>query len=258
MAPRDSSPLGARLYRIARRRWVVASSFAIALIACLSTLYRVSLLPPGLHSRPVSLGAASTTVLVASPNLIVSGSSTQYASLVNRAILLGNVMISPPVLNGIARAVGVPEGRIQASAPMSANVPRALIDPGSGGNATDILASPDQYKLEIQADPSVPVLHVYAQAPSAKRAITLANTAVRAATSYLQQLQSAGRIPPSQWVQMEQLGAARGGVANPGGPTEMAILVFVGVFGVMVWLLSLAARIHGGWVTARLVDQPQT
>lgn len=246
---------GARLYGIFRHRRAVAVSLCIAIVACIWTLYRPTLLPPGLHQRALSIGAASTVLLVAPPNLVVGGNSYQYESLVNRATLLGNVMVSPPVLDSAARAIGVRSSRIQATAPMTANVPRALIDPGSGGSATDIIASPDQYKLEIQADPSVPILHVYTQAPTKTQAVRFATASVQAATSYLQQLQSNEKIPAAQQVSVEQLGSARGGIANPGGPTQMAILVFVGVFCVSLWFSVIVAKIRGGWVHARVAEQ---
>jgi hypothetical protein len=194
-------------------------------------------------------------LLVAPPNLVVGGNSYLYESLVNRATLFGNVMVSPPVLANLARAIGVRPNRIQATAPMTANVPRALIDPGSGGSATDIIASPDRYKLQVQADPSVPILHVYTQAPSKQAAVRFATAAVQAATSYLQQLQSLGKIRPGQQVTVEQLGSAQGGIANPGAPIQIALLVFVGVFCVSLWFSAIAAKIRGGWVQARLAEQ---
>jgi hypothetical protein len=248
---------GARLYEISKRRHAVAIGLLAALLASVFTLYRPSLLPPGLHARALHIGTASTELLIAKPSLIVGGSSYEYESMVNRAVLVGNVMVTPPVMNYVGRVLGVPPGRIQATAPMTANVPRALIDPGSGGSATDIVASPDHYKLEIQADPSVPVLHVYAQGPSTSKAIHLAHAAVQGVVGYLRQMQAAGKIPPAQQVDVQQLGAPRGGIANPGGPTQMAILVFLGVFGVSLWLITIVTKIRRGWATARLAQQLQ-
>lgn len=255
-APRPS--VGAGMYMIWRRKFIVPIAFAVALLASIFTLYRPSLVPPGLHSRSLQIGAASTEVLVAQPNLVVGGSTYDYESLVNRAILVGNVMASPPVLAYMGHAVGVAGTRIQASAPITANVPRALIDPGSGGSATDIVASPDHYKLEVQADPSVPILHIYAQAPSPRAADVLATAAVQGTAKYLSQVEVAQKIPRKEFVQIQQLGAANGGVANPGGAIEIAVLVFAGMFAVTTWFLYLGWKVSRGWASARLAEHRPT
>lgn len=249
---------GERLYRITRSRRSVAISLAAALIAAIFALYRPTVLPPGLHSRGLEIGAATTQLLVASPNLAVGATSYQYSAAVNQATLLGNVMVSPAVLGDVARALRVPEGRIQANAPMTANVPRVLIEPGSGGSALSILNSPDHYKLEIQADPSVPILHVYGQAPTASEAVRLVQAAVSGVNAYLQRLQAGRAIPPRLQIHFQEMGPVHGGTANPGAPLQIAVLVFIGVFGISLWLLAVIRRVRRGWMKARLTEQPQS
>jgi len=248
--------LGSRLYGISRRRRALAVSLTVAVLACVLTLSRPSLSPPGLHARGLQVAAASTEVLVATPNLAVGGPG-DYLALVNRGILVGNVMVSGPVLAAVAHALGIPERSIQATAPLTANVPRTLIEPGSGGNATDLIASPDQYKLEIQADPSVPILHVYAQAPTAGAAERMAKAAVDGVAGYLTQTQTAGKIPENQRVRIQQLGPVTGGVANSGAPMEIALLVFLAVLGICLWLSAVVDQIRRGWTSARLEQQLQ-
>lgn len=248
--------LGARLYTIAQRRRAVAVSLIVAVAACMFTLYRPSLAPPGLHSRGLQVAAASTEVLVSTSNLAVAGPA-DYVSLVNRSILAGNVMASGAVMAYAGHVLGIPPSRIQASAPMTANVPRALIEPGSGGNARDIIASPDKYKLEVQADPSVPVLHVYAQAPTKEAAVRFAAAAVQGLSIYLQTSQAQGRIPLGQRIRIQQLGPVQGGVANPGAPIEIIVLVFAGAFGVSLWIATIVEQVRRGWTSARLEEQLQ-
>lgn len=246
--------LGARLYALSRRRRSVGISLVVAIVACACTLYQPSVMPPGLHHRGLTIGAASTELLIATPNLAVGGPG-DYLSLVNRGILIGNVMVSAPVLDDVGRALGISPSRIQATAPMTANVPRTLIEPGSGSNATALVASPDQYKLEIQADPSVPILHVYAQAPSAGTAIVLARAAVSGVISYISHVQAAGNVPRAQQVRVERLGPVTGGTANPGAPMQIAMLVFVAAFAISLWVTVLFDSLRRGWVAARLDHQ---
>jgi hypothetical protein len=165
--------------------------------------------------------------------------------------------VSGDILASVGHVLGIPASRIQATAPMTANVPRTLIEPGSGGKATDLLASPDKYKLEVQADPSVPVLHVYTQAPTAAAAIRFARAAVDAVRTYMQASQSASDVAPGQRIRVQQLGPVQGGVANPGAPIEIVILVFAGVFGVTLWVATIAEQIRRGWISARLDEQLQ-
>jgi hypothetical protein len=248
--------LGTRLYALSRRRLAVALSLLVATVACVCTLYRPSLAPPGLHARGLTIGSASSDLLIATPNLAVGGPA-DYVSLVNRAILVGNVMVSGPVLDFIAHELGIRADQIQGTAPMTANVPRTLIEPGGGANATAILQSPDHYKLEIQADPSVPILHVYGQAPSKAAAIRLTATAIQGVTSYLQRMQVTSNVPASDQIRVEQLGGVTGGNANPGSAMQIALLVFAGVFAVSLWVATIFAHVRRGWTAARLEHQLQ-
>jgi hypothetical protein len=249
---------GERLYKLWQHRQGVLVSLIAAAIACALALYRPTLSPPGLHTRDLTIGSAAGEVLVATPNLAVGASSNDYLALVNSATLVGNLMTSGAVLNEAARSVGVPPRSIQATAPMTANVPRALIEPGSGGFATDLVASPDRYRLEIQADPSVPVLHVYAQAPSAAAASKLANAAITATGSYLAANQAHAKVPVAQRIVAQQLGPVQAGVANPGGRVQIALLVFFGVFGACLFLTAIIAHVSRGFRTARLTEQLQS
>ena len=229
----------------------MAVSLLAGLFGTVAALYHISLMPPGLHKRGLAIGAASTEILVASPNLSVGGGSYQYNSAINQGTLLGNVMVSEPVLSQIANAMGVPVARIQATAPMTANVPRSLVQPGGGATATAILKSPEQYKLEIQADPSVPILHVYTQAPTAALAIKMASVAVTGVQNYVRRLEVKQNIPSSDLVQTHQLGPVRGGVANPGASKQIAVLAFFGCFGISLWLLTLFQKVRRGWLVAK-------
>lgn len=248
--------LGARLFNVSRSRSAVALSLLAGLFGTVAALYHISLMPPGVHKRGLAIGAASTEILVASPNLAVGGGTYQYNSAVNQGTLLGNVMVSEPVLSQIANALGIPIARIQATAPMTANVPRSLVQPGSGATATAILKSPEQYKLEIQADPSVPILHVYTQAPTAALAIKMATVAVHGVQNYVRQLEDKQNVSPENLVHTQQLGPVRGGVANPGASKQIAVLAFFGCFGIALWLLTMFQRVRRGWLQARAAAAP--
>jgi hypothetical protein len=243
--------LGARLYHLSRRRLTMALCATVAIVACIGTLYAPSLSPFGLHKRHLEVAAATTQLLISAPNLPVAGPS-DYEELVNQSILVGNVMVSAPVVDYVSHKLGVPATAIQATAPMTANVPRTLIEPDGGANATAILQAPDRYKLEIQADPSTPVLHIYAQGPTVGEADLLAQSAVDGIKTYLQTTQAQSNIPTRRQVVVQQLGPVQGGVANSSAPKEIAALVFVSVFAICLWLATLLDYVRRGWSAAAL------
>ena len=99
--------------------------------------------------------------------------------------LVGEVMVTDPVLDEIGRIAGINPLDIQATAPVTSDVPRTEIEPDSGANATSLIQAPDNYKLQVQVDPTMPIMHVYTQAPTADAAVRLANASVQGLRTYL-------------------------------------------------------------------------
>jgi len=233
-----------------RLRTGVAISFALALAAAVVSTNHVSLLPPSLHSRAAEMAAASTQVLVDTPRSKVTNNlatTSDFASLTTRADLLGNIMASEPVRGYIAARAGITSQQIQAVAPITADVPRALVEPGSEKRASDLLRSMDQYRLDIEADPSVPIVNVYTQAPSTAKAERLANAAVAGLQTYLTDMSTLQGVQASSRIRIVQLGTARGGVLNKGANLQIALLAFIVVFSICCGLTLLISRVHRGW-----------
>lgn len=244
----------ARLGRARLRiRLAIGFSLLVAVIASALSIYKVSLDPPRLQRRALEIGAASTTVLVDSPHSAVtnlSANADDFGSLQARTALLGNLMATDPVKSDIARLAGISPTQLEADAPITANVPQTLIEPGSGAAATDILATADHYKLQVQADPEVPILHIYTQAPSAGAAIRLAGASVQALTGYLSQLSISQKVNPETQVRIVQLGVPHGGVVNSHVGVEIALLTFVAAFATAYCIALAASRLRMGWRSA--------
>ena len=109
-------------------------------------------------------------------------------------------------------------------------MPRNLSEPGSEKRASDILRSTDQYRIDIQSNPTVPILNISAQAPNKEAAERLANGAVDGLRDYLAALAIRQGTDPKKQVRLEQLGRARGGVINNGIGLQIALLSFIFVF----------------------------
>ena len=125
-----------------------------------------------LEPRSVEIATATTELLVDTPQsavLDLRQGSSELEKMTSRAVLIGNVMASPPVLEYVGRPPACRRGRIRAQPPLTPDFPRPLGGLRRGSEHRDLLKSTDQYRLNIQSNPTVPILQIYAQAPSARR-----------------------------------------------------------------------------------------
>ena len=159
----------------------VAVCLMLALIAAVWSLENISLFPPKLTARSLEMATASTHVVVDTPRstlLDLRQDTYELEALTKRAVLLGNVIANGPVKESIARRAGIPVEVLRVEAPLTAKQPRPRIEGGKEKKASDILRSTDQYRLNIQANPTAPVFDIYAQTPTTESAEALANAAV--------------------------------------------------------------------------------
>jgi hypothetical protein len=231
----------------------MAISALIAAFLAFWSANAISLAPPGFHARHMQIGAAATHVMVDAPTSLVvdqNPQNTNLAILVSRATLYGELITSPSVRDLIGRRIGVSPDRIAAVSRLTSEVQREMREPDSEQRANQILISKRPYRLEIQADPGAPLLHIYAQAPSALAAQQLADAAVGGLKDYLKaRTQQTGADPDTQVV-VEQLGRARGGVVNGKTVPEIVLLTFLVAFGISLGVLLGGASILRGWAAA--------
>jgi hypothetical protein len=157
-------------------------------------------------------------------------------------------MVTPPVLARIARRAGVPAARIRAQAPLTPDFPRPLSGTGHDPGTTDLLRSADQYRLNIQSNPSVPMLQIFAQAPSPRIAARLADAAVDGLRDHLAAAARAQGTPAGRVVRITQLGRAEGAVVTQGARAQLAALSFLIVFALSASFAIFLARVRRGWV----------
>lgn len=245
--------LGKHLRELFRLRLAVVVCFALASFAALTITYKVGLLPPKLEPRALEIASAKTEVLVDTPKstvLDLGQGASEFTGMTNRAVLIGNVMVSAPVLAFIARRAGVPADVIRAQAPLTPDFPRPLSGVDEQKRTSDLVRSTDQYRLNIQTNPTVPVLDIFAQAPSAKAASTLANAAVDGMRDYLREKARSQGTADSNTVRLSQLGRATGVVINGGVRPQLAILSFLIVFALSSATAMFVARVRRGWELA--------
>ena len=249
--------LGIHLRELMRFRVGLVISLLVALLVSLSVSYKISLLPPKLTSRSLEMGTASTRVVVDTSKSIVLDiryGSGDFTSLTDRAVLLGNVMASAPVREYIARRAGIPADVIRASTPLTPDFPRPRAAEGEQKRTSDLLRPTDEYRLNIQSDPTVPILDVYAQAPTAKAAAELANGAVDGLRDYLDDVGGEQGVRAAEQARLTQLGRARGAVINSGVHVQVLLLTFFFVFALCCAATVFIGRVRQGWQLAQALE----
>ena len=180
--------LGIRLRTLWQLRIWVVGCVALSLLAAISSVMKVSLAPPSLSSRAISMASATTQVVVDTPqSTLVDARTDTYNidALTNRAVLVGNLMATPEVRAEIARAAKVPLELLQIQPPLTPKQPRVLAEDGHERHTTDIAKLNDEYRLVVTANPTVPVLRIYAATGDKRTAAALANAAVDATSKRL-------------------------------------------------------------------------
>lgn len=245
---------GRHLRELLRLRLGLALSVALALVAAVWSVAKISVLPPGLTSRSLEVATASASVVVDTPKsalLDLRQSTYDIEALNNRALLLGTLMDSAPVRAYIAQHAKVPPAALQIVTPRTAAQPRASLKGGSEERATDILKAGGDYRLDIEANPTVPILDIYTTAPTADTAKQMADSAVEGVREYLATFANIRGTRQIRQVRLEQLGPARGGIVNHGVELQLALVSFFVVLGASCIAVLAVSRIRQGW---RLAD----
>jgi hypothetical protein len=203
--------IGIGMRALYRLRIGVVISLAVALLAALWSVQKISLSPLKLTPRSLEMATASTHVVVDTPSsMLIDLRQDTYNldGLKNRSVLLANVIASTPVRQRIARDAGVPVERLRIQPPLTREQSAPAVDSENAKKTSDILKSADQYRIVIQANPTVPMLDVYAQTPDADTAATLVNAAVHELRGYLEDVAAEQRTPGGDQIKLIQLGEA--------------------------------------------------
>lgn len=242
--------LGKHLRELFRLRLAVAVCFLLAAFAAVSASYKVHFAPLEFEPRAVEIASATSEVLVDTPlssAVDLRQGSTDMEAMTRRATLLGNVVATPPVIAYISRQANVPAGAIRVQPPLTPDFPRPVPSPGEERSSRDLLRVPEEYRINVQIDPSVPVLRFVAQAPTAKTAEALADGAIGGLQDYLDGIAAVQETKAKNRVRLEPLGRAQGTVINRGVRVQLSIVAFLVVFGLSAAAAVFLARVRRGW-----------
>lgn len=229
------------------RRGLVALGALVALVAALLSVYQVGLFPPSLHSRTNVFATASTEILVDTPDSAFADLENELEPLDTRASVFARFLASPAALALIAREAKLPVSAIEAQGPYDTNLPPFQQEPTAEKRSTQIIGEGALYRMRFENNPNLPIISVFAQAPSQTDAITLAAAAPAALRDYIDRIQVEQETPPDRQVEIRRLGRATGGIVNAGANLQIATLVFIAVLIGWCMLLIPAQTIARGW-----------
>ena len=220
----------------------------LAALVALLVAYSPSLSPPGLHSRGLTMGAAKAKVLLytsaigSAPTTISSETKGDTYLAAQSAVQYDLYLQSNEATSTIARDIGLPDQRVVASGPFTlllglGNLPHPQPpDPRSLNHS---------YRLLLDVDGATPVLTIYGQAPSARAAIELVDTARNVLIRHVLSQETAQRQADGEAAIVRPLGPTTGGLVDPGVQWQLMAFVFdfvLALGGSLLYALRLRGR----------------
>ena len=239
-----------------RRRRVgvsLAASAFVGTIAALLAVCSISLAPPSIHRRSITIGAAATHVMIDSQRGLVSdrtATPNNFIGYTDEATLFASLLASDPVRYMIARQMHIRPDQITTQARGTGVGSGPYTATRSEQRANQIAVATRPYRLEMQPDPNLPVIAIYGQAPSAAKAVEIANLSVTALRRYVAENPSLTGVRRGQQIVVKQLGGAKGAVVNGQTTILVVLLTFFVAFGLSCALLFGGARVRRGFVAA--------
>jgi capsular polysaccharide biosynthesis protein len=217
------------LRTLGQRKLALALIVALAVAAALAVGYKVSFSPPGLKSRAVPSGQATTQILIDSPQSAIADLKQDTAPLVTRATVFAQFMTSSTIRDRISAATGIPAAEITAEGPFSGPGEAQNVVTPSEARGGQVLAQTHPYRLTFVAQDQLPLVSVYASGPTAAGAAKLANGVYSAVRNYVDDIAQQDSTDPEHRVTVRQLGTANASTVTSGGSKAVMVLAFVAI-----------------------------
>jgi len=220
----------------------------VALVTLLSMLagvlggHKLVGFPPHLQGRVLDTGIASKQIMLDKPETVLTNYHTDAGPLVVRTGAIGQLMVSRSVLDAIAHRMAIPSSAITAEGPWNGPPSIYNVVTPSEARANQVLAESTPYRLTFMTRTGLPVITVFAQAPSPAEAAVLADVAFPALRSYLEKMHADNDAPATHPLVIRDMGPATPGSVGGGAHKAVPVLAAVATFilGLMA-LLSVAA-----------------
>jgi hypothetical protein len=217
------------LRTLGRRKLALTVVFLCATAAALGTGYKVGINPPKLESKAVPSGEATTQILIDSPQSAIADLKQDTAPLVTRATVFAQFMTSSTIRDLIAAKTGIPADEITAEGPFSGPGEDQNTVTPSEARGGQVRAQTHPYRLTFVAQDQIPLVSVYASAPTADEAAKLANGVFAAVKGYVDQIAATDATNPDHRVTVRQLGSAGSSTVIKGGSKAIMVLAFLAI-----------------------------
>jgi hypothetical protein len=195
-------------------------------------------------SRTSTVGLASADVLVDTPTSSIADLNPAGADVISaRATLLANVMATDGLQATIARQAGISPEKLVIVPPASAAPSPTTLALG----AQKAAAGTVPYALTLSNDPTLPIISILAQAPNARAAASLAQSASTALRQYLASIAARQNIPAAKRPVLSLLGAPKAGAELRGGRKIYGLVAGLGLFLLFVLLIVAGPRVVRAW-----------
>lgn len=230
-----------------RRRVLMVLGVVVAIVAALASGYRLSVLPPGLSSKSLSINTANTSVLIDTQDSAIGNVLVDLRPLVARASVYTRYMTTLPVRRAIAAEAGIPLESLVADAPFGTNIAREASQPVAADRSQGLLEEQRRFYLRFTTDSGLPLVLINANAPSLDEAVALADAGAQGFIEHIKRVEDARRVPVSRRVILRQLGSAEGGTVASNVKTEVMVATFLGVLVAWALLVLLVTSIARSW-----------
>lgn len=241
------------LRELGRRPRAVAAVVALSLAVAFLATFRVT--PGGIESRRYEVGYARAAAIVDTrPSQAVDADAAggAIAELMNRAVLIADLMTRSPLREEIADRAGVPRDQLLTQRPMNLLEKRLTLPEVS--RATVEEGDREASLLRVGVNPLLegesPIIGIDVRAPDPARAARLADAAIAAVSDDLARAPTPGS-PPERPLRVMQLEPATAETVTLGPSLMLAILISVAVLA-----LGCAATLAGARVRAALRRGP--
>jgi hypothetical protein len=238
-----------------RQKVLVALGIPVALIAAVVSVSNVSLLPPKIGGGTLEYYSARTQILVDSDSSSIGDLNRDLTPMVTRANVYSRFLTTPAALNVIGENAGIPADEIYAEGPYQLGQPRFIQEPTAERRGSQLIGRQARYRLRFDSDPELPIVTVYAEAPSADQATALANGAATGLSDYVTRLQDQQGIAQSSRVAIRRLGSTAGAPVTPGASTKVALFVFFVVLALWCVGVLVALRLRNTWRQADAAER---
>lgn len=228
---------------LGRHKRALAGVTLVALAVAVLSAYSVG--PSGLKKRGETYGTAQAQVLVDSPQSALANLKQDTVPLSTRAGVFAQFMASSAVRGEVAKATGIPADKIFARGPFD--------DPAIAPSGTEIAAPPEPpaesaavtgrpYQLTFVAQEELPLVTVYAEAPTAALAKRLADGVAVGVKAHVRKLQDDGKLDQSDRVAIRGLGPAEAGTVTNGSSGPLMVVAFLVIMLIGAGLILAVAR----------------